>query len=363
MKPYKVIISGGGTGGHIYPAIAIADELKSRNEQTDILFVGAEDRMEMQKVPEAGYPIKGLWIAGLQRKLSIDNLMLPFKLLKSFSDCKRILKEFKPDVVIGTGGYASAPLVRVASKRGIPCVIQEQNSYAGITNKLLSKRADKICVAFDGMEKFFPESKLIHTGNPVRKDIISINTNQTKAKESFGLKSDKKTLLILGGSLGAKKINELVKDNLDLFEELGLQVLWQCGAYYIDTYKGLENDEVKVTAYISNMAIAYAAADVIISRAGALAIAELCLVGKPSVFIPSPNVAEDHQTKNAQAIVNHDAAMLVKEQEIDSTFVSRFTRLMQSDEKQKLFSNNIKKLAKPNATEEIVDVVEKLISA
>src|SRR5699024_3028914 len=232
---------------------------------------------------------------------------------------------------------------RLASRRGIPCVMQEPNSYGGITDKLLGKRARRICVACDGMENLFRDTSFIHAESRVGKDIISINTNQTKDKESFGLKSNKK--------------------NLELFEELGLQVLWQCGAYYIDTYKGLENDEVKVTAYISNMAIAYAAADVIISRAGALAIAELCLVGKPSVFIPSPNVAEDHQTKNAQAIVNHDAAMLVKEQEIDSTFVSRFTRLMQSDEKQKLFSNNIKKLAKPNATEEIVDVVEKLISA
>ena len=363
MKPYKVIISGGGTGGHIYPAIAIADELKSRNKQTDILFVGAEDRMEMQKVPEAGYPIKGLWIAGLQRKLSIDNLMLPFKLLKSFSDCKKIIKEFKPDVVIGTGGYASAPLVRVASKRGIPCVIQEQNSYAGITNKLLSKKADKICVAFEGMEKFFPKSKIVHTGNPVRKDIISIDVNQAKARENFGLQSNRKTLLVLGGSLGAKRINELVKDNLELFEALDLQVLWQCGAYYIDTYKNLESDKVKVKAYISDMAVAYAAADVIISRAGALAIAELCLVGKPSVFIPSPNVAEDHQTKNAQAIVDHNAAMLIKEREVNSTFAGRFKKLMQSDAKQNMFSENIKKLAKPNATQEIVDEVEKLISA
>lgn len=363
MKPYKVIISGGGTGGHIYPAIAIADELKSRNKQTDILFVGAKDRMEMQKVPEAGYPIKGLWIAGLQRKLNLDNLMLPFKLIKSFSDCKKILKEFKPDVVIGTGGYASAPLVRVASKKGIPCVIQEQNSYAGITNKLLSKKANKICVAFEGMEKFFPESKIVHTGNPVRKDIVSIEINQAKAREKFGLDANRKTLLVLGGSLGAKAINELVKNNLDLFKELELQVLWQCGAYYINEYKDFETDQVKVKAYISEMPMAYAAADVIISRAGALAIAELCLVGKPSVFIPSPNVAEDHQTKNAQAIVNHDAAMLIREQEVNNTFASRFIKLMQNDKKQKLFSENIKKLAKPNATSEIVDVVEKLISA
>lgn len=363
MKPYKVIISGGGTGGHIYPAIAIADELKSRNKQTDILFVGAKDRMEMRKVPEAGYLIKGLWIAGLQRNLSLDNLMLPLKLIKSFRDCRKILKEFKPDVVIGTGGYASAPLVKVASNMNIPCVIQEQNSYAGITNKLLSKKVDKICVAFDGMEKFFPASKIVLTGNPVRKHITSTQINQAKARENFGLHPNKKTLLVLGGSLGAKKINELVKANLELFKELELQVLWQCGQFYIETYKDLASEEICVKAFISDMQFAYAAADVIVSRAGALSVAELCLVGKPCVFIPSPNVAEDHQTKNAQAIVNHSAAMLIKESEVDATFASRFIKLMQSNDTQNQFAENIKKLAKPNATEAIVDVVEKLISA
>lgn len=363
MKPYKVIISGGGTGGHIYPAIAIADELKLRNKQTDILFVGAKDRMEMQKVPEAGYRIKGLWIAGLQRKLSVDNLMLPLKLMKSFRDCKKILKEFKPDIVIGTGGYASAPLVRVASKMNIPCVIQEQNSYAGITNKLLSKKAAVICVAFEGMEKFFPASKIVLTGNPVRQHITTSEINQAKARESFGLDPNKKTLLVMGGSLGAKKINELVEANLELFKQLDVQVLWQCGQFYIETYKDLASDAICVKAFISDMQFAYAAADVIVSRAGALSVAELCLVGKPCVFIPSPNVAEDHQTKNAQAIVNHDAAILIKESEMDTTFASRFTKLMQSDAKQKLLAENIKKLAKPNATADIVDVVEKLISA
>lgn len=363
MKPYKVIISGGGTGGHIYPAIAIADELKSRNKQTDILFVGAKDRMEMQKVPEAGYPIKGLWIAGLQRKLTLDNLLLPLKLIKSFRDCRKIIKEFKPDVVIGTGGYASAPLVRVASRMNIPCVIQEQNSYAGITNKLLSKKVDKVCVAFNGMEQFFPASKIVLTGNPVRQHITATKINQAKARAHFGLNPNKRTLLVLGGSLGAKRINELVKTNLELFQELNLQVLWQCGQFYIETYKDLASNAVCVKAYIADMQYAYAAADVIVSRAGALSVAELCLVGKPSVFIPSPNVAEDHQTKNAQAIVNHHAAMLIKESEADSTFASRFTELMQSDDTQKQFAENIKKLAKPKATETIVDVVVKLISA
>lgn len=361
MKPYKVIISGGGTGGHIYPAIAIADELKSRNSQTQILFVGAKDRMEMQKVPEAGYPIKGLWIAGLQRKISLDNLMLPIKLIKSFIECKKIIKEFKPDLVVGTGGYASAPLVRVASKMNIPCVIQEQNSYPGITNKLLSKRAAKICVAFEGMDKFFQASKIELTGNPVRKNISSNSIDSATARESFGLKPDKKTLLVLGGSLGAKKINELIKNNLELFYELNLQVLWQCGQGYIETYKDLNAEEVCVTAFILDMQSAYAASDFIISRAGALSIAELCLVGKPSVFIPSPNVAEDHQTKNAQAIVNHNAAMLIRESEVDSTFASRFVKLAQSDSMQQQYAENIKKLAKPKATEAIVDLVEKLI--
>lgn len=362
MKPYKVIISGGGTGGHIYPAIAIAEELKLRNKQTEILFVGAKDRMEMQKVPEAGYPIKGLWIAGLKRELSIDNLMLPLKLIKSFRDCRKILKEFKPDVVIGTGGYASAPLVRVASRMHIPCVIQEQNSYAGITNKLLSKKVDKICVAFDGMEAFFPASKIELTGNPVRQHIANSVVQAEDAKTHFGLKPDKKTVLVLGGSLGAKNINELVKTNTKLFEELDLQVLWQCGSLYFDTYKELASETICVRAFISEMEIAYAAADVIISRAGALSVAELCLVGKPSVFIPSPNVAEDHQTKNAQAIVHHDAAMLIKESEVNTTFANRFIKLMQSEATQKQYARNIKKLAKPNATQAIVDVVEKLIT-
>lgn len=361
MRPYKVIISGGGTGGHIYPAIAIADEIKSRNPQAEILFVGAQDRMEMQKVPEAGYPIKGLWIAGLQRKLTLDNLMLPLKLLKSFKECRKIIKEFKPDVVIGTGGYASAPLLRVASKKGIPCVVQEQNSYAGITNKLLSKRATKICVAFEGMQEFFPVSKLVLTGNPVRKNIADPNIDPAEARKSFGLSPNKKTLLVLGGSLGARRINELVQSHLELFDELDLQVLWQCGKAYIETYKEANAKGVCVTEFISDMQLAYAAADFIISRAGALSISELCLVGKPSVFIPSPNVAEDHQTKNAQAIVNQEAAMLIRESEIESTFASRFVKLAQNDKMQKQYAENMKQLAKPNATAAIVDIVEKLI--
>lgn len=363
MKPYKVIISGGGTGGHIYPAIAIADELKARNAATQILFVGAKDRMEMQKVPEAGYPIEGLWIAGLQRKITWDNLLLPLKLFSSFRRCKKILKEFQPDIVIGTGGYASAPLVRVAAKKNIPSVIQEQNSYAGITNKILSKKADKICVAFEGMNRFFPASKIVFTGNPVRQDIVEKLLSQEEAREKFGLKADRKTLLVLGGSLGAKTINELISKNIELFEELDLQILWQCGQYYIETYKEFDSKTIRVQAFISDMSIAYAAADVIISRAGALSVAELCLIGKPCVFIPSPNVAEDHQTKNAQAIVNHEAAMLIKETELDSTFGSRFIKLMQDEKMQKRFAENIKKISKPRATQAIVDVVEKIIQS
>lgn len=363
MRPYRVIISGGGTGGHIYPAIAIADELKSRNKATEILFVGAEDRMEMQKVPEAGYPIKGLKISGLQRKVSLENLKLPWKLFLSFRKCRKIINEFQPDVVIGTGGYASAPLVRVASKMNILCVIQEQNSYAGITNKLLSKRVNKICVAFENMERFFPASKVVLTGNPVRQNITQTSIRQDLARKEMGLNPDRKTLLVLGGSLGARKINQLIASNLELFDELDLQIIWQCGSYYIEEYKQMESEKVSVKAFISDMPMAYAAADVIISRAGALTVAELCLVGKPSLFIPSPNVAEDHQTKNAQAIVNHEAAMLIKESELETTFVNRFINLMQSDEMQKRFATNIKKLAKPNATKTIVDIVEKIIES
>lgn len=360
MKP-KFIISGGGTGGHIYPAIAIADKLKAQFPDAEFLFVGAKDRMEMEKVPQAGYPIKGLWISGLQRSLSLQNLAFPLKLISSLSKSNAILKEFKPNVAIGTGGYASAPLLRMASLKKIPCLIQEQNSHAGITNKWLSSKVQSICVAYEGMDKFFPSEKIRFTGNPVRQDLIDISLKKDEAIAFFNLDRKKKTLLVLGGSLGARKINELIEKSLSFFKQYDLQIIWQCGKYYEEAYKNKGNENVKIHAFLNRMDLAYAAADFIISRAGALSVSELCLVGKPVVFIPSPNVAEDHQTKNALAVSEKGAAILIKENELDSSFEARFSELVSSEEQQKVLSDNIKKLAKPNATKDIVEEIEKLM--
>ncbi|MGO3181498.1 MAG: undecaprenyldiphospho-muramoylpentapeptide beta-N-acetylglucosaminyltransferase [Aequorivita sp.] len=361
MKPKKFIISGGGTGGHIYPAVAIANELKSRFADAEFLFVGAKDRMEMDKVPQAGYKIKGLWISGLQRSLSLQNLAFPLKLVSSLSKSRRILKQFNPDVAIGTGGYASAPLLRMAAMRSIPCLIQEQNSHAGITNKWLSGKVQKICVAYEGMDEFFPSEKIKLTGNPVRQDLLNISSKREEGILFFNLKKDKKTLLVLGGSLGARSINQLIEKSLPFFEKNNLQVIWQCGKYYEETYKNKGSETVQVHTFLNRMDLAYAAADFIISRAGALSVSELCLVGKPVVFIPSPNVAEDHQTKNAKSISEKDAAILIKESELNSSFISKFLELITSEEKQKTLSENIKKLAKPNATKDIVEEIEKIM--
>ena len=361
MKPYKFIISGGGTGGHIYPAVAIANELKTRYPDAEFLFVGAKDRMEMEKVPQSGYSIKGLWISGLQRSLSFKNLMFPFKLISSLLASKKILKSFKPDAAIGTGGYASAPLLKVASNKGIPCLIQEQNSHAGITNKWLSSKAKSICVAYDGMEQFFPSEKIKLTGNPVRQDLLDIDSKREEALEFFKLNPNKKTLLVLGGSLGAKRINELIEASLSFFSGLDLQVIWQCGSFYYKVYKNKSSDNTQVHAFLNRMDLAYAAADFIISRAGALSVSELCLVGKPVIFIPSPNVAEDHQTKNALAITKKNAALLLRETELEEEFESEFSSLVSSEERQLELSKNIKSLGKPNAAKEIVAEIEKLL--
>lgn len=361
MGNYRFILSGGGTGGHIYPAIAIANELKRRYPDAEFLFVGAKDRMEMEKVPQAGYKIVGLWITGLQRKLTLKNLMFPFKLIHSLIKSGKIVSQFKPNMVVGTGGFASGPLLKVASGRGIPCVLQEQNSFAGITNKLLKNKVSKICVAYDGMEKFFPEEKVIKTGNPVRGDLVEIKKDKDEAMGFFGLNTSKLTLLILGGSLGARRINLLIAQKLDLFKELNIQLIWQCGKLYFEEYKQYTSDNVKVFDFLNRMDLTYTAADIIISRAGAGAVSELCIVGKPVIFIPSPNVAEDHQTKNADALVKEDAALLIKEKNLDSEFDSVFSELYRSKEKQERLINNIKKLAMPNATKHIVDEIEKLL--
>ncbi|RUT69388.1 undecaprenyldiphospho-muramoylpentapeptide beta-N-acetylglucosaminyltransferase [Flavobacterium cupreum] len=361
MANYKFILSGGGTGGHIYPAIAIANELKAQFPDAEFLFVGAKDKMEMQKVPQAGYEIKGLWIAGLQRKLTLQNLMFPLKLATSLLESRRIIRQFKPNVVIGTGGFASGPLLQAAGGAGIPTVIQEQNSFPGITNKLLSKKANAICVAYENLERFFPKEKIILTGNPVRQDLIDIDSKRDEAIAFYGLDPDKKTLLVLGGSLGARRVNQLIEKELQSFLAQDVQIIWQCGKLYFEDYKKHAQQNVRVVDFIERMDFVYAAADVIISRAGASSVSELCIVGKPVIFIPSPNVAEDHQTKNAQAIVEAKGAILLKESELDSQFSIVFEALVKDHGKQKQLSDNIKKLAMPNATKVIVDQIKKLL--
>lgn len=362
MKKHKFILSGGGTGGHIYPAIAIANELKQRFPDAEFLFVGAQDKMEMQKVPQAGYPIEGLWIAGLQRKLTLQNMMFPFKLLSSLWKSRRIIKQFQPDVVIGTGGFASGPLLQVANSKGIPTVVQEQNSYPGITNKLLSKKANAICVAYENLERFFPKEKIVFTGNPVRQDLLDLSHKQEEGKTYFQLDATKKTLLVLGGSLGARRINQLIAKELDFLMEQGIQVFWQCGKLYYEEYKHFnEKPNVHVTAFIDRMDLIYAAADVVISRAGASSVSELCLVGKPTIFIPSPNVAEDHQTKNAKAIVDKGGALLLKEMELEEKFEATFTDVLTNESLQQQLSTAMKQLGKPNATRDIVDEIVKLM--
>ena len=362
MGSKKFILSGGGTGGHIYPAVAIANGLKERFPDCDILFVGASDKMEMQKVPQAGYKIQGLWIAGIQRRLTLDNAMFPLKLVSSLIKSRKIVKQFKPDVVIGTGGFASGPLLRAAAGMGVPVVVQEQNSYPGITNKWLSKFAKKICVAYDNLERFFPASKIVHTGNPVRQDLIGTEDNRGAAIARFNLDPAKKTLLVLGGSLGSRRINQLIAEELAWLQAQNVQVIWQCGKFYFEEYQHHGDKEgVQVLSFIDRMDLVYAAADVVISRSGASSVSELCIVGKPVIFIPSPNVAEDHQTKNAQAIVDKGGALLLKEPQLDTQFQPVFEDLLLNEEKQQKLSENIKKLAKVNATQDIVEEIVKLL--
>jgi UDP-N-acetylglucosamine--N-acetylmuramyl-(pentapeptide) pyrophosphoryl-undecaprenol N-acetylglucosamine transferase len=367
----RFILSGGGTGGHIYPAIAIANELKLRFPDAEFLFVGANDKMEMQKVPQAGYKIEGLWIAGLQRKLTLKNAMFPIKLISSLWKSRKIIKNFKPNVVIGTGGFASGPLLQMANSLNIPTVIQEQNSYPGITNKLLSKKANAICVAYENLERFFPKEKMILTGNPIRQDLISISDKRSEALQYFKLDPNKKTLLILGGSLGSRRINQLIEKEITFFESKNLQVIWQCGKLYFDEFKKFDTTKEQpstinhqpttVLAFIDRMDLIYAASDFVISRAGASSVSELCLVGKPVIFIPSPNVAEDHQTKNAKAIVDKNGAILIKESELEEKFETVFSDLISNKNLQNELSKNIKQLAKPNATKDIVEEIVKLL--
>ena len=359
----KVIISGGGTGGHIYPAVAIANEIKKRYPSANILFVGALGRMEMEKVPKAGYEIIGLPIAGLQRRLTLKNLAVPFKLLASLRKARMVVRSFNPTVAVGVGGYASAPMLWNASRNGVPCLVQEQNSFAGLTNKLLGKYVSKICVAYDGMQKYFPEEKIVLTGNPVRKDILELEGKREIALRSFNLDVNKKTILVIGGSLGARTINEAIGAGLKELDFSKYQLIWQTGKYYIDKAKEQVGAKqgVFVQDFIYEMDHAYAAGDVVVSRAGALSVSELCLAKKPVVFVPSPNVAEDHQTKNAMALVEKEAAILVKDTEASQLLISELNDLLASEEKQVQLRNNIAKLAKPNAAIEIVDEIEKII--
>lgn len=354
----RYIIAGGGTGGHIFPAIAIADSLKQHQPNCEILFVGASGRMEMEKVPQAGYKIIGLNVVGLQRSLTPKNLLFPFKVCKSLLQARKVIKDFKPDACIGVGGYASGPVLFIAALLGIKIFIQEQNSYPGITNKILSKFARKIFVAYDNLNAFFNTNKIILTGNPVRKDITAALPTKNEALTFFHLKENKKTILIIGGSLGARTINESIEKNIDLFTENNIQLLWQTGKIYydgiIERTKDKNLSEVKIHQFIKEMNMAYAAADIIISRAGALSISELCIVGKPTILIPSPNVSEDHQTKNAMALVNKNAAILIKDIEAKEKLGDEVLALLRDENKLSNLSNNIKTLAKTNAANDIV---------
>jgi len=357
----NILLSGGGTGGHIYPAVAIANELKLRNPQSKFLFVGALGRMEMEKIPQLGYDIKGLNITGLQRSLSWKNLTFPFKLVQSLIKANKIIKNFKPNVVIGTGGFASGPTLYMANKRNIPSLIQEQNSYPGITNKLLAKQVKKICVAYDGLERFFPKDKLIKTGNPVRQDLLDISLKRDEALRHYHLDKNKKTIVVLGGSLGARAINQAMEQNIETILKGNVQIIWQSGKLYYDDYKQYsEMNDLQVHEFINRMDLLYAAADIIVSRAGAGSISELCLVGKPVIFIPSPNVAEDHQTKNAESVSDKQAAILLKESDIEQ-FSELIENLIDDEAKQLSLGKNIKKLALPNATNQIADEVEKIL--
>jgi len=364
----KIIISGGGTGGHIFPAVAIADALKRRLDDPDILFIGAKGRMEMEKVPRAGYKIEGLWISGIQRKLTLKNLSFPFKLISSMLKARKIMRSFKPDVAIGTGGYASGPMLRVASKKGIPCLIQEQNSFPGITNRILSKTVNCICVAFDGMQKYFPPERTVFTGNPVRQVIIDMGGKGEEGISFFKLKTGVKTILIIGGSQGARSVNQALAKILDKILEQEVQMIWQSGVTFHDTAQTLvaglpaeKAEKVKVLDFISRMDLAFAATDLVISRAGAIAISELCIAARPCILVPLPSAAEDHQTKNAQALVSKDAAIMVNDNKLDEELLPALTALLNDEEKQKNMSKNIRELARPEATERIADEVIKLL--
>ena len=365
LSQLRVILSGGGTGGHIFPAVSIANQIKKQVPDAEILFVGALGKMEMEKVPAAGYKIIGLWISGLQRKLTLSNLSFPFKVISSLMKAKKILNDFKPHIVIGTGGFASGPMLRAATSKGIPTLIQEQNSYPGITNKILSKKVSKICVGYEGMEKFFPKEKIVLSGNPVRQDLQEVDTKREEGLKFFGLDPTKKIVLVVGGSLGAKGINEAIGKDLQLFSDNNIQLLWQTGKVYIDTAKQqttpFASKNIKALDFITQMNLAYAVADCVISRAGAGAVSELSIIKKPCILVPLPTAAEDHQTKNAMALVTKNAAILVKDIEAKDKLVKEVVDLVKNESRQNELKQNIAKLALPNAAEIITNEVLKLV--
>ncbi len=366
QKPetYRVLISGGGTGGHVFPAIAIANKLMQQQEKFEILFVGANGKMEMQKVPAAGYQIVGLDIAGMQRSFSLKNLLLPFKVWKSLRAARKIIEEFNPHVAIGVGGYASGPTLYKSSQRKIPCLIQEQNSYAGVTNKILSKRVQKICVAYHGMEKFFPSEKIVMTGNPVRQEIVKMNVSREESLAHFNLRTDKKTILAIGGSLGALTINESIVLGIEKISSSNLQLIWQTGKGFFEKAKSITEPFNNISAhdFIARMDFAYSAADMIVSRAGAISISELCLVGKPCVLVPSPNVSEDHQTKNARALVDKSAALMIKDIDARNVLVDEAIKLLNDESRCSVLSSAIRKLGIADADQKIVDEIIKLLT-
>lgn len=365
MKVNKIVISGGGSGGHIFPAIAIANKIKEENPEAEILFIGAEGKMEMEKVPAAGYKIIGLPIRGFQRKFSLSNFLLPFKIINSLWKARKILKDFNPDVVVGVGGYASGPTLQMATMLKIPTVIQEQNGFAGKTNKILGKKVDKICVAYENMEKFFPKEKIVFTGNPVRQSIVDVEGKNDEAFDFFKLDKNKKTILVVGGSLGARTFNNCLVGKIKLFQEANVQLIWQCGKRDFESLKSatrnLDMTGVVLTDFIQRMDYAYAAADVVISRAGAIAVSELSIIGKPLILIPSPNVAEDHQTKNAMALVSKNAALMIPDIDGQQKMVKQMLLLIEDEEQQKDLMKNLKPFAIKDADDRIYKVLLEVI--
>ncbi len=365
-RTYRIILSGGGTGGHIFPAISVADKAMKLYPGSEILFVGAKGKMEMEKVPQAGYRIEGLPVAGLQRKFTLKNLSFPFRLLTSLSKAKSIIRDFKPDLVAGFGGFASGPLLWIATGKNIPSVIQEQNSFAGITNKILSKRVRRICVAYDGMERYFPADKISVTGNPVREDLFDLDNKKNDGYRHFRFSQNKKTILVIGGSLGARTINESILSGIEKFISEDIQLIWQVGKLYMAEYqnklKGYNLTQIRLMDFIREMDLAYAVADLVIARAGAITVTELSVAGKPAILVPSPNVAEDHQTKNARSLTEKSAAILIPDREAGSTLAKRALELIHDESKRKDLSENISRLAHKDAAGEILNIMTGLLN-